>query len=185
MVKVIEKSNKLYIYTAYNEIFIRKVKGLKASWDSSAWVVPIDNKAELKKLLLDIYGEDGYNSNVERVTIEIDLDTYSSEKKNIYLDSICIASRIYRDSAVKVPDNVIVSAGCFRSRGGSVNNPLVSWEGGTTLKIKKLPLSIYNRVKDLGGIILVNQELPSLADLIKEKNLLQERLNEINGLINA
>ena len=85
---------------------------------------------------------------------------------------------------MQVAGNTIVIAGGFCDCGGSRTNPRVTCETGTVLRINDIPVEIYNRIKDLPGVIKVDLDADEnkkekKAALEREKERLLKRLAEI------
>lgn len=179
---------KIYVKSEYNKAFISKARYLQGKWESPYWVFPEENREEVKELLLDTYGEADTleDDEQQKVTVEIDLEWYKDTKgagNELRLDNILLASRISRDSYVKLADNVMVIEGGFHSSGGSRNNPTINPEDNTILRVKNVPLIIYEKVKDKDGIRLVSDV--DIIALAKEKERLLARIAEIDCILKS
>ena len=184
--KVKIEDEKIYVRSEYNKAFINKARYLQGKWESPYWVFPEDNREEVKELLLDTYGKADILEDEEqqKVTVEIDLETYKDTKgaeNELRLDDILLASRMSRDSYVKLADNVMVVEGGFKSSGGSRNRPTISPEDNTILRVKNVPLIIYDRVKEKDGIRLVSEI--DVTALKAEKERLLARIAEIDNML--
>lgn len=172
MVRIEKKEGRIYTTTPFNGVFVKKAKNLNGKWNGECWV--FDEKVEnfVKELLIEVYGTDG--SYTKTITIDIDLNSYADCKSNtVWLDNLILAQRVYRDSAVKLSENTIIISGGFPSSGGSVKNPRLETYENTVLRVE-IPETIYNRVKDLSGVNLVDlhenleKELEDVEKQIKE-----------------
>lgn len=184
--KIKIENTKIYVNSEYNKAFISKARYLQGEWESPYWVFPEDNREEVKELLLDTYGEADILEDEEqqKVTVEIDLEIYKDKKgarSELRLDNILLASRQYRDSYVKLADNVMVIQGGFKDSGGSRANPALCPEDNTILRIKNVPLSVYEKVKDEDGIRLVSEI--DVTALKAEKERLLARIAEIDNML--
>ncbi len=185
--KIKIENTKIYVNSEYNKAFISKARYLQGKWESPYWVFPEDNREEVKELLLDTYGEADILEDEEqqKVTVEINIETYTDTKgarNELRLDNILLASRMSRDSYVKLADNVMVVNGGFKDSGGSRINPALNPEDNTILRVKNIPLSIYEKVKNRDGIRLVT-EIDRKA-LTEEKERLLARIAEIDNMLN-
>ena len=182
--KVRIESGEILVNAEYNSAFVKKARQLQGKWKSPNWAFPEDNREEIKALLIDTYGcaDILEGENEQKVTVEIALDEYGGEENNeLRFGNILLASRFGRDSYVKLADNVMVVSGDFRSRGGSVRNPTVSAEPNTILRVKNVPLQIYEREKNKGGVRLVSDI--DINALTEEKERLLVRIAEIDAIL--
>lgn len=185
--KIKIEDGKIYVKSEYNKAFINKARYLQGKWESPYWVFPEDNREEVKELLLDTYGEADILEDEEqqKVTVEIDLELYTDTKganNELRLDNILLASRTSRNSYVKLADNVMVIQGGFEESGGSRANPALCPEDNTILRVKNVPLPIYEKVKDEDGIRLISDV--DIIALAKEKDRLLARIAEIDNMLN-
>lgn len=144
------------VESEYNPMFVRKARALHGTWNKPAWEFNASMKDAVRKALIDCYGDDGMSKSV-KVRINLSTCEQVEEKaESIYLAGKClIATRFYRDSEVKLPDDVYCVDGCFRNRGGSVKHPCVTWENGTVVEMD-IPQAVYYECKDDGGVTLVD-----------------------------
>ena len=186
--KIKIEDGKIYVKSEYNKAFISKARYIQGKWESPYWVFPEDNREEVKELLIDTYGEADIleDDEQQKVTVEINLEVYKDAKgaRNEYrLDNILLASRRSRDSYVKLADNVMVIQGGFKESGGSRNNPTINPEDNTILRVKNVPLSSYEKVKDEDGIRLISGV--DIIALTKEKDRLLARIAEIDSILKS
>ena len=177
------EDGKIKIKSPYNKDFISRAKSIQGKWDSPFWIFPEDNISELKDLLIDIYGNCGNldDTPIPTVTIDVDLDKYEYNTE-IKIGSLVAVSRRTRDSNVTYADNVILVKGSFTETGGSRNNPHVAHNPGTVIRIKNLPVAIFEKVKDLNGVTLVTDKI-DIESLVKERDELLERIRTLDELI--
>jgi len=178
----------IYVNSDYNKAFISGARMIQGKWCSPYWTFPEENREEVRDLLLETYGEADIldDNEMQRVTVEIDLDVYKDtigESNELRLDNILVASRMSRDSYVKLADNVMLVTGGFESSGGSRQHPCVNPQKGTVLKVKNIPLRLYEKIKEMDGVRLVS-EIDKDA-LVKEKEKLLARLEEIENLLST
>ena len=176
------ENGKIYVQSDYNRDYIARAKGLQGKWNSPYWVFPEENIDELRELLIDVYGECGGLAEKAPVTVTVDLDLdeykYGAE---VSIGGFAAVKRRYRDSDVIYADNVMLLKGGFPSSGGSAKNPRVSPDSGTVIRVKNLPVKLYEKIKDMDGVTLV--KAPDNAALIEERDRLLARLAELNTLI--
>ncbi len=182
--KVKIEDGKIYVKSEYNSVFVKKARYIQGKWVSPYWVFPEENKGEVKDLLLDAYGEaDILEEGEQKVTVELDLNEYEDRaaSNELRFGNILLASRQYRDGYVKIADNVMVVNGGFESSGGSHKNPTVNPMNNTILRVKNVPLSVYEQEKTGAGVRLITEI--DITTLQKEKECLLARIAEIDALI--
>lgn len=176
------ENGKVYVQSDYNRDYISRAKGIQGRWNAPYWVFPEENIDELRELLLDVYGECGDLAEEAPVTVTVDLDldkyNYGAE---VTIGSFVAVKRRYRDSEVIYADNVMLVSGGFTPTGGSAKYPAVYHETGTVIRVKDIPVRLYEKIKDLDGVTLY--KVPDNSALIEERNRLLARLAELNALI--
>lgn len=117
------------------------------------------------------------------MTIELDLDAYTEgdEDGEIRVGSMVVLKRRYRDSEVVFSDNAMLISGGFATSGGSVKYPSISANEGTIIRVKKVPETIFNKIKDHEGVKLVSDI--DVESLKVEREKLLKRLAEIDSLL--
>lgn len=184
--KIIIENGKIKVQSDYNRDFISRAKTIQGKWNAPYWVFPEENKEEVKALLLDVYGECGELSGEETVTVtvEINCDEYTDIGEAIMLGSFAAVKRWHRDREVSYAANVMLISGGFPESGGSVKNPRVYPDKGTIIRVKNIPIGIYEKIKDMAGVSLVSKPFDEEREaLIKERETLMKRLSEINALL--
>ena len=171
--KVVMENGKIKVKSAYNAEFVNGAKMLQGKWSAPYWCFPEENEQEVRELLLRIYGENGEEQ--ERVSVIVDVSKMNGG--SIYLEGILLATRFSRDCAVKLAENVILVSGGFPERGGSAKCPMCNPEEGTKLKIKGVPLALYERIKE--KVALCDDVAQRKERLEAEKARLLARLAEI------
>ena len=177
MLKITKNNEKMVVVSPYNTAFVSGAKKLGGKWNGNGWVFDVDNEPYVKELCLKTYGE-YENLAAETVTIRIELDTHTEAK----IAGFVFANRRYRDSAVRLSDNVIIVEGGFPSSGGSSKYPCLNAYKGTILEVKKFPKSVYDSLENKDGITIVDTKINKDA-LLKEKENLIARLAEIDKLL--
>jgi hypothetical protein len=175
--KIVKENGKIKVQSDYNAEFVKAAKMIQGKWDKPYWVFPEENEPEVRELLMRIYGENGEEQ--ERVDIIVDI----SEKNGQYID-LCgmhLAGRFLRDNPVWIAPNVVLIAGGFPESGGSRSNPRVNPEEGTKLKVKGVPMGLYERLKDMPNVELCETAEQHKAKLLAEKQRLLERLAAIEA----
>ena len=176
------ENGKIYVQSDYNRDYISRAKGLQGRWSAPYWVFPEENINELRELLLDVYGECGELAEEAPVTVTVDLDLddykYGAE---VTIGSFVAVRRWGRDREVSFADNVMVVSGGFTPTGGSAKHPAVYHEQGTIIRVKDIPVKLYEKIKDEAGVSLY--KAPDNAALIEERDKLLARLAELNALI--
>jgi len=171
-----------YWHNMFQVNIIKKAKMLQGKWGNSCWTFPSENEKAVRDLCLDIFGDDGLEQ-AKTVTFDVYLDDYDRpEEPYIKIGNVTIAERMERDRDVVLADNVMLVAGDFPARGGSVKHPSPKGVAGTVLRVKNFPADNYEKVKDSKGIILVSENVNKDA-LIAEKEAILKRLSEIEKIL--
>lgn len=124
-----------------------------------------------------IYGENGEEQ--ERVDIIVDISDMNGQY--IDLSGIRLAGRSQRDNPVRIAPNVVLLSGGFPESGGSRLNPRVNPEDGTKLKVKGVPMGLYERIADMSCVELCETAEQYKEKLLAEKKRLLERLAAIEA----
>lgn len=178
--KIVKENGKIKVQSDYNAEFVKAAKMIQGKWDKPFWVFPEENEPEVRELLMRIYGEDGEEQ--ERVDIIVDISGMNGQ----YID-LCgmhLAGRFLRDNPVWLANNVLLIAGGFPESGGSRSNPRVNPEEGTKLKVKGVPIGLYERLKDMPNVELCDDAEQRKEKLLAEKQRLLERLAAIEAELN-
>lgn len=174
--KVKVENGKMTVESAYSKKFVKRARELGGKWIAPCWVFLAEDEEFVRQALMDVYGEDG--SYHESVTVDLDLDHYEYGDV-LLLDSVEIACRITRDGRVVMAKGATVISGGFLESGGSRSKPAVTHEAGTIVRIKDVPIALYDRIKDKPGVLLVQKVCDRKAQLEKERDKILERLEEI------
>ena len=179
--KVIKESGKVKVKSEYNKKFVAKARELQGKWEPPFWTFPEENEELVRDALLEAYGEDGRYHETMIIDLHLDEFSYGDELK---IGSIVLAKRFGRDSKVFMNERAAVIAGGFCSSGGSRNRPAVTHEDGTIVRVKDLPVSLFDQIKDLPGVEKVDLDIDKnqkekKAALEREKEMILKRLSEI------
>lgn len=182
--KTIIENNTIKVQSDYNKDFIARARMLQGKWKAPYWCFPEENKDELRELLLDVYGECDTlaEESTAYVTLEVSLDELS-DGESIRLDTMTLCRRQHRDYDVRLSDNVMLIKGGFPFSGGSMKNPRCCPQDGTVLRVKNVPMKIYERVREHEGVTLVGDI--DRAKLVEERERLMARLAELDELLAA
>lgn len=178
-----KKDGSILVKSDYSKEFIKRAKMLEGVWKTPYWVFPEENEEQVRSLLMDIYGEDGTPQ--ETVDLLVDISQMDDDD-TLSLCGRILCSRRGRDLQVKLGEGVILIKGGFTRYGGSAKYPRVSPEEGTVLKVKRCPMSVYERVKEMPFVSLESSKDASntaqtRARLMKEKESLLLRLASIDA----
>ena len=182
---VITEEDYIKVQVEFCPAFIKKVKQIGGFFHKPYWFVPIKNKAQLKELLLDIFGECNSleKKKTDTVDVLINLDQYYFENV-VLIGELPIAARQYRDSSVKLVSNAYLISGGFNDRGGSARYPAVNPLPNTVLRVDGLPISLYDKIRDQKGVQLISEYDAYIHSLIVEKKRLEKRIEKINSILN-
>ena len=176
--KIIKKDGRIKVQSDYNREYISRAKLIEGKWESPYWSFPEENEKEVRALLLEIYGEDGEYH--ETVDILVDI-TKMPDDGTISLCSRALCSRRQRDCNVELANGVMLVEGGFTESGGSAKNPMVSPRNGTVLKVKRCPVSFYERVKEMPNVTLCESDKSRKKILTEKKEELLRYIAEIDA----
>lgn len=176
------------VRTEYNAAFVKRAKTIQGKWKPPYWVFPEENEEIVRNLLLECYGEDGRIH--ETVVVDLELDAYCYGEDRIKVGDVLIASRRSRDASVTLADNAMLIAGGFKDSGGSLGSPAVTFEEGTVIRVKDLPVEIYDTIKDKPGVKKVDLDAGAnakekIASLKRERESILKRLAEIDAALES
>lgn len=178
MIEIVNAKGKIRVRSQYNKYWIDKAKSLGGRWlpHDKVWEFSEEKEDIVKDSLFEIYGENG--SPVEKVKVNIDLDVFDYDQE-LDICGIVAAIRPSRDAKVILKNGAYLISGSFLSSGGSSKYPSITAIPGTIVRLE-IPISIYMKVKDVKGITLVNGNKDMIDKLEKEREMLLERIKEID-----
>ena len=189
MIKTNIENNRFEMQTPYNKDFISEIKTIgSARWNPSkkCWTVAEEDKEDAKRILMDVYGEDGETTQ-EEVTIKIRFtdDVEESEGPVTYAGKV-LARAFSRDSGAIVGDDVILESGEITS-GGSRRYWDTVVKKDTIMTVKHVSKAMIQKEieNETYGIEIIeesNSEINKKA-LLEEKEKLLARLAEIEKLL--
>ncbi|PJJ97046.1 hypothetical protein CO615_10475 [Lysobacteraceae bacterium NML75-0749] len=177
------------VIAPYSAAFVEKAKRIGGKWKAKTWVFDTRDEQRVRKLCIEIYGEDG-SPTVDRVTLRVTFDArHCVTHGSISIGGRDVARAFGRDSGAKLGDGVVIIEGGFSS-GGSVKNwqTTVSKSGATVL-IRDMPTEMANRIiNDLpSGVIAACIEdesaqisIVDVDALVKEREALLAKIAAID-----
>ena len=184
---IITDNNQAEVYTPYNSNFVTSIKKQigSARWDSSkkCWVVPDRSVEFIREIMEKVYGETDIapQEHID-VKVKFNEDVYCTcEPLVLFARNIVIAYG--RDSGAKVGEGVELVEGNISS-GGSMKNWKTQIQKGTVLIIRDVCKTLIDDFND-SDILVENLDKAVLnkAKLLEEKEILLNRINEINKLL--
>lgn len=147
------ENGRVYVKCEYSPDFVARAKQIHGKWTGESWAFDESDESIVKSVLDQIYGENG--DPVDRVDLIVDAGKMPEDGDSIRIGGYTVCSRRYRDSAVKMGEKAVLLSGEFCSSGGSVKNPRVSANYDTIIRLKGIPVSLYERYKDAEWIISI------------------------------
>lgn len=184
-VSITTNSATVTLHAPYEPTMPAKARAIGGRWDgdTKAWIFSLRDEERVRELAREVYGTDGTAS--QTVTVRLaDPEGYARYSNELYLFGRMIARRRERDEAVRLGEGVIIVAGGFNYRGGSVKNPRLEAKEGTVLEIRDVPADHTDIVatQQNGDLTIVDTAIDRDA-LIAERARLQARLTEIDKLL--
>lgn len=137
-VRIERQGNTVVLCAPYHPDLPARARQLGGKFDGYAksWAFDGRDEARVRALAREIYGTDGESS--ETVTVRVNLDQLR-DVQSLWMFGREIARRPERDWAVRLGEGVVVVAGGFPDRGGSVKHPRIDAEPGTILEVRDVP----------------------------------------------
>lgn len=181
--KIDIENGKAYVYTPYNQEFVKAIKKVGgAKWNGEAWVVPEVAVSAVREIMLNIYGETDidHGTNVDiKITF---LESFSKDKKGITLFGKTIATATGRNSGARIGDDVAFIKGSPYS-GGSVKNWSTDIPKDSICMVYNVPQNMIES-EDVEGLeVEIIRNEASIEDLKREKERLLLRIAEIDKLL--
>ena len=180
------KNNVAEVYTPYNSDFVRKIKQIDRSrWDRSngCWTVPVDNIDLVREIMMDVYGmtDTSISRTVKlRITVKEEL---SQLRGDVNMFGKCLCRAWSRDSGGRSGDGVSYVKEKPYS-GGSAKNWYSIVPEDAEIILTDVPVQLYEKEKDDDRIeVQIIDEAPDKNKLLKERESLLKRLDEINKIL--
>jgi len=178
---------KVAVSAPYAPSFVDKARKIGGSFDRPAKVWEFDPRSEqaARDLCKQVYGSDGSDNDQPRVTIRIPLD--GPNVKEFRPAGEALVWRRYRDEPVRFAPHVVLVAGDFPSRGGSVANPRLDPDDGTVIEVRDLPPGTAQKITDDWGTAEIVAAPPAddaaarINALHKERDSLAARITQIDA----
>lgn len=189
-IKVTIKDGRASIYTPFNRDFVAAIKsnigGRKWDSDERCWTVPEESLSEVRKIMMDVYGETDLPDTCGSVTVRVTFkDEWSVKRDDAVLFRKVLASARSRDSGARPGEDVTYLEGEPTS-GGSCKN----WESvvpaGSVVLLRHVPLTVWEQDKDseyyTAEIVDEGKDVRR-KELEEEKSRLLARIAEIDKLL--
>lgn len=141
-IRTVVTDKSVVVYSYYNDLFVRRARGLRGNWVSGAWNFTPAVLEHVKAAVLECFGVDG-TAPYEVCTLLVKgLDT-GARTEGVELFGRPIAKAYGRDSGAKPGDDIFLLSGSFSS-GGSVKN----WStnvNDATFEIHNFPIAALKR----------------------------------------
>ena len=183
------------IYTPYNPLFVAMLKKSigGAKWTGSAWSVPEAAVDHVRKIMLEVYGENDIPDGAGKVTVRVTVtENISEDRGPVVLYGKVVAGARGRDSGAKVGEEVAFIEKAPRS-GGSKHYWETIIPEGAVFDIRNVPKRIVTpgdfKYKDSSNdgayTVQVLEEGTGIdrTALREERRSLWERIKQINILL--
>ena len=182
MIKVIKENSLLKVNAPYNTEFVARAHQMGGKWAAPYWQFDARDEQVVKTALMEIYKTDG--SPQEIVSVRLTLEEYrQAEQAGLSICGIPIARAFGRDSGAKIEKGITVEAGGFQSAGSTRNWTTQVKEGGATVVIRDLPLSVAQAIVEQENAEIIREAKVDKEALRKEREVLVARLAEIDKML--
>lgn len=175
---------KAYIYTPYNNDFVKRVKLLGGRWNAPkrCWTVDERDVQDVRNAMREVYGRDDMPV-TETVDVELTFDeTVEAYHAPVTIMGRTIASAFGRDSGARIGDDVMFVSGAPESTG-SAKNWYTTVPAGCVVKLARLPKAMAeSSVPDGVKVRILGADVDH-AELLAEKEKLLARIAEIDAML--
>ena len=180
------EGGKLYIGCPYSKGFISEIKRIGGRWSAPEWAADLRQEDRAREILRECFGEDGTEAPSDTVSIRLTGTEWNDSKEENRLSFLgrTVAYRRGRDMPVTFGDGVVVVDADFADSAGSMRYPEIGLlTGHPVFEVYDLPRSVYEKMKDIPGVELLQEQDPNGARkeaLLQERERLVSRLAEID-----
>jgi len=196
MVEIVTEGRALVVRTQHDEGWTEMAYGLGGSWEEDRWVFDSRDEESVRGLARHIFGSDGSDDDPEAgVTLRVTLSRLGGRSqldREVRLLGRRLCSRPARDAAVRLGRGVVLAAGRFTARGGSVTLPQIGGVSGVVLEVRDVPAGVAGRLvaEHPDGVRIVEPEdgdalLRRREELVSQLAALDARLKEAGVEFNA
>lgn len=168
----------------------RKIGGRFDPAPLKVWRFDARDEQRVRALAREFWGTDGSDADEPTVTVRVPLTPiYAWREQEYRLAGRRLAWRAGRDEQVRLADGVVVVAGEFPSRGGSVRNPSLGDYGDKleeiVLEVRDVPRSVAEKMRaEQADATVLDAPAVDREALQAERAQLAARLAEIDALLN-
>lgn len=186
MIKISIENGMASVFTPYNKEFVDLVKGIggrKWNADRKCWMVPESEIEQVRKYMMDVFGETDQMDEDERVTVTITFtDDAKADCAGVTIFGKTIAKAWGRDSGARVGEDVTFISGNYGS-GGSRANWNTYIEAGSKFRVRNVPKAMLANAPAYVTVEVVDDAKIDRSALVQEKEKLLARLAEIEKLL--
>jgi len=190
-VTVTIEGGKVYTTSPYHPDFARRARKIGGNFlrdGSKRWIFDIRDEARARDLLREFYGTDGSPAEAaDLVTVRVrvaDFEISHYDGGIARFAGRIIAERRSRDGDVRLAANVVLVAGAFDYRGGSVRYPRIDASKDVIVEIRDIPrAALGTEDPDKYEIVGESPAEAARAALLAEREQLLARLAEIDAAL--
>lgn len=169
----------------------RKIGGRFDRAGGNVWRFDARDVQRVRDLAREFWGTDGSDADEPTVTVRVPLTpVYAYQGQEYRLAGRRLAWRPARDDQVRLANGVVVVAGAFPSRGGSVRNPQLGDQGDNlseiVLEVRDVPRGVADKMRaEQADVEIVTAQTVDVEALRAERARLFARLAEIDDLLDS
>lgn len=186
-VTVTVTENKVVVQSPYDKAFVDRAHDLNGDFKRAnrTWMFDRRDEQRVREALVDIYGTDGTNdteTTVVTVRMPVTEPRARDEQHEFRVAGRQLVWRPGRDDEVRYGAGVVLIAGGFESRGGSVRYPTLSPVGTPVIEVRDVPINAAQRMVDaVAGAQIISDAQVQREALAAEREALVARLAEIDA----
>ena len=187
-IEVTTLGNETLVTSPYHAGFVTGAKNLGGKYlpSTKSWVFDARREAQIRELLVSIYGHDG--SPLEACDLKKIRITFLRERNRL-CEGITIAGRVIvratgRDSGAKLGEGVALISGRLRSTG-SVRNWNTTIDTGTVLELLDVPVSVIPASDEEITVEIMGEQTAILTELQARRAALQIEMEALDRQITS
>lgn len=181
-VSITTTDSQVRVRSPYNTWFAPAARKLGGNWVEPDWVFDRRDEDRVRALCLQLYGTDGFRSDLCTVRVTYDADERELQGP-LTVNGRIVAQARGRDSGARLGEGVVLLSGSFTSGGSMKNWTTRAGSGGAVVLVRDFPRAAAEALA--GSDVTIEPEAPLIdrEALAAERERLVARLAEIDALL--
>lgn len=139
-VKIKVEDGKVKVESPYNGGFVARARDMGGKWASPCWVFDERDERMVRQACLDVYGTDGTPTAVTTIRVSLDEALGGWGADELAVGPVQVLKKWNRDQRPRLGPGCVVVEGALKSHGGSRRNPKITFEEGTIIEVRDVPV---------------------------------------------